>query len=518
MNKNSRIKNSSLNFVTNVIMQGISIITAFILRRVFISTLGVEFLGISSLFNNILAVLSLAEMGVGTAMSYSMYQEIANKNTEKLTQLNNYYRVIYNRIALIILIMGLALLPFLKYIVNLDREIPHLYIYYILEVVSSVVSYLFVYKTTIVNADQSGYKLSVLGIGLQILTCILQIITLLIFKKYMIYLLIGIFITFLNNFIRSSYAEKLYPFIKDKTKVLPDDEKKTIWANIKSMFAYKIGGVILNNTDNILISVIVSTTMVGIYSNYLMLYNKANACISIVFSAVLASIGNFNASANSDEKYRLFKVVDFMSYILYSFFAVGVFFCGDDIVKAVTGTTSLLLSQEILIVTIVCFYINMLKRAIAIFRETTGLFKYGKYSFLISAALNILFSIILGNLFGIFGILLATIIARVLSDLWYEPFALFKKIFKQDIKKYFLDQLFRLILVIAIVLIIIPISRLIVIDNLYIRLAVNAFITVSITSLIFFIIFRKSDEFLYLKDKIFGIAKKVIPFQRKTNN
>ena len=514
MNKNSRIKNSSLNFITNTIIQAVSILTAFILRRVFIKTLGIEFLGISGLFNNILAVLSLAEMGVGTAMSYSMYKEIANSNTEKLTELNNYYKTIYNRIAIIILVFGLCLLPFLKYIVNLDREVPHLHIYYILEIVSTVVSYLFIYKTTIVNADQSGYKLNMLSIILQIVTCILQITTLLLFKKYMIYLLIGIFITFLGNLIKSRYAEKLYPFIKDKSKTLPDEEKKSIWKNIKAMFAYKIGGVLLNHTDNILISIIVNTTMVGIYSNYLMIYNKANAIINILFSAIIASTGNFNVLANSEEKYKMYKIIDFMSYISYSFFAIGVFFCGDDLIRAVTGSATLLLSKSVLIVTIVYFYLNMLKRSIAIFRETTGLFKYGKYSMVISAILNIIFSIILGNMFGIFGVLLATIIARCLSDIWYEPFVLFKKIFSKGSSEYFLEQIWRALVVIGIILLIIPICRLNTIEHLYIRMGINAIICVSLTSLVFFLLFRKSKEFLYLKEKAFDIVGKKINFKK----
>ncbi len=510
MNKNSRMKNSSFNFITNSILQVISILTAFVLRRVFISTLGIEFLGIAGLFNNILAVLSLAEMGVGTAMSYSMYKEIANNNTEKLTQLNNYYRVIYNRIAIFVFIAGVCILPFLQYIVNLDIDVPHLYHYYILELLSVILSYLFVYKITIVNADQSGYKLNLLGIALQLLTCVFQIAALLIFKKYMLYLIIGIAVTLFNNFVRSWYAGKWYPFINDKTKELPEEEKKSIWKNIKSMFAYKIGGVILNNTDNILISILVSTVMVGIYSNYLMLYNKANACISVLFVAILASIGNFNANANSEEKYKMFKIVDFMAYISYSIFAIGVFFCGHDIVKAVTGSTTLLLSQDVLIVTIVYFYINMLKRAIAIFRETTGLFKYGKYSMIISAVLNIVFSIVLGKMFGIFGILLATSIARCLSDLWYEPYILYKKIFNVKVREYFVEQFWRLLIIIAIILFIIPIINLNQLDNLYIKLLINGIICILIPSVIFFVLFHNSDEFKYLMSKTILIVKKAL--------
>ncbi len=510
MNTNSRIKNSTLNFISNVVIQGIAFVTAFVVRRVFIQSLGVEFLGINGLFNNILTILSLAELGIGTAMSYSMYKAVKDADKDRLTGLNNYYRSLYNRIAIIVLVLGLSLLPFLQYIVKLDRMIPHLHIYYALEVVNSVISYLFVYKTTIVNADQSGYKLNYIGFGLQLITSVLQIMALLAFKKYMIYLLIGIGITFVNNLVRSHFAEKWYPFIKDKTKVLPDVEKKEIWKNIKSMFMYKISGVILNNTDNILISVIVNTAMVGIYSNYLMIYNKANVLINMVFSAIIPSVGNYNAKATPEEKYKLFNTVDFISYISYSLIAICVYFCGDDLIRAVTGTNTLLLTKNVLIVTIIYFYLNMLKRAIAVFRETTGLFKYGKYSILISAILNLIFSVILGKLYGIFGILLATIIARLLSDIWYEPFVLYRVIFHKKVGEYYGKQIFRLLVVIGIIILIIPINSVIAIDHLYFRLAIKGMITMTITLCIFILVFRKNQSYIYIKGKFRDIIMKSI--------
>ncbi len=510
MNTNSRTKNSALNFLTNVVIQSIAFVTALVVRRVFIQSLGVEFLGINGLFNNILTILSLAELGIGTAMSYSMYKAVANVDKCKLAALNNYYRIMYNRIALIIVIIGVCLLPFLSHIVKLDRNIPHLHIYFILEVVNSAVSYLFVYKTTIVNADQSGYKLNVVGSFLQLLSSFLQVISLLILKKYMVFLLIGIGITFVNNMVKSYYAEKWYPFIKDKTKVLPEKEKKEIWNNIKAMFAYKMGGVILNNTDNIIISVIINTVSVGLFSNYMMLSNKMHGIIAMLFGSIYSSIGNLNITGTLNKKKSIFNLVCFLSFWLYSLGTIGFFFCGNDIVKAISGSESFVLDNSVLIACVVLFYLNVPKQPVLLFRETTGLFKYGKYSIIASSILNILLSIVLGKIYGLFGIILATSVSRLLCDIWYEPFVLFKKIFKESSKGYFVNQLKFALVTLLSIIILYPIINSLNINHLYIKLFVEAGICFLLTNLIFLICYRKTEEYLYIKEKALYMIKKLL--------
>ena len=291
MNKNSRTKNSMINVTVSVIYQIFMLLITFITRRVFIENLGVDYLGIGGLFSNLLEILALAELGIGGAISFSMYKEIAENNQEKLKALNTYYKSLYNRIAIIVLIIGLSLLPFLKYLINLENEVQNVEVYYLIYLFNAVFSYLFVYKTTIVTADQKEYKLKAISCAFEILKAALQIISLIVFKNFLLYLFIQVFCTLLGNFIKSKMAEKWYPFIKEN-KELDKIEKNNVWSNIKSMFFYKFGGVALNNTMNLLISVLVNTTMVGYYSNYTMIYNKINSFITLFFSSILASVGN----------------------------------------------------------------------------------------------------------------------------------------------------------------------------------------------------------------------------------
>ncbi len=508
MNQNSRVKNSAFNFITNVMFQFISIITAFIIRRVFINTLGVEFLGIAGLFNNVLAVLSLAELGVGSAVSYSMYKAIAESDKDKLAALNNFYRTIYNRISICVLIIGISLLPFLKYIVKLDINVPHLYAYYVLEVLNSVFSYLFIYKTAIVNADQSGYKLNKLSIVLQIIKFVLQIVSLICFKKYMLYILAGICVTIFGNVIKSIYSEKWYPFIKDRSTQLSEVEKKEIWNNIKAMFLYRISGIVLNNTDNILISVIINTKMVGYYSNYFMINTKLHAILTMFFTSIYSSVGNLNATESKERRVFIFKVISLLSFWLYGLGTIGFYFCGEDIVRAITGSEQFVLGKDVLIACVILFYFNVLKQPILVYRETSGLFRYGKYSIVCSAILNIILSIILGLKFGVFGIVISSCISRFCCDIWYEPFVLFKRIFKESPRYYFLEQLkYAFVFGICITLLI-SINSFIDIKHLYLRLGVEAVLCFVISNLVFLLVFFKTKEFSYIKDKILLLAKK----------
>lgn len=509
MNKNSRTKNSIINMITSVGYQFSILIIAFITRRIFIENLGVDYLGIGGLFTNLLEILALAELGIGSAISFSMYKEIAENNHKKLKALNTYYKNLYNRIAIIVLVIGLTLLPFLKYLIKLENEIPNVEIYYLIYLFNTVFSYLFVYKTTIVTADQKDYKLKIVSCGIEILKAILQVISLIIFRNFLVYLLIQIFCTLLGNFIKSKLAEKWYPFIKEEEE-LPKEEKKAVWNNIKSMFFYKFGGVAMNNTTNILTSILVNTTMVGYYSNYTMIYNKINSFITLFFSSILASIGNLNVTSTNEKKYEIYKTLSFVSYWMFALASIGIFFLAEDIVTAMSGSQMFILEKSILIISVINFYIQGILHPNSTFRQTTGLFKMAKHSMLMCALLNLILAIILGNKYGLLGILLATMISRLLTNVWYEPYLLYRKFFGKNPMEYYKNEIKKAVLCIGIIFIMMPIIKLVMIEHLYIRIIVKFIICFIIPNIVFFIIFRKTKEFNYILKKIEDLIPETI--------
>ena len=294
--------------------QFLTLILSFVARTVFIHTLGAEYLGLNGIFSDVLNLLSMADLGFNTTMAYSFYKPLAEHDEEKLAGLIHFYKKVYNVIAVVVTVVGIAVIPFLKYIVNTEQEIPHLAVYYLFSLANVVISYLFVYKSTILTADQKNYKVVNISIWTSLLKTILQIFSLLLLQNYILYLAIGVAVQFFNNLMASREAQKQYPFIKMERKITKEEEK-AIFENMRSVFLYKISSTIFTATDNILISVLVGTAMTGIYSNYLMVSNKLLLIIQIIFSALTASVGNVIVREKSEKRSAAYNLSALVSVV-----------------------------------------------------------------------------------------------------------------------------------------------------------------------------------------------------------
>lgn len=438
---NSRTKNTIFNLIANIGGQIVSILLRFISRTVFIYVLGKEYLGINGLFSNILEILSLAELGVGTAIIYSMYEPLAKKDYEKLAALTNYYKVLYRKIAGIVFGVGILLIPFLEDIVNLNQDVPHLYLFYILSLLNTTCSYFCVYKTSILTADQKEYKLKVYRTIFQFVQVIAQIVVLILFKSYLIYMVTQIICLLYSNIWTAKKASKLYPNVNNNQMVkLDQEEKKDIWMNIKAMFSYKIGGVLMNNTDQILISTLINTETVGVYSNYLMITQSLTSIMGMAFTSVKASIGNLATEKNSEKEYEIFKVLELLAFWIFGGGTIGLVVLFNDFISLWVGKSYLLDEKTVLMIGL-SFYIMGVIYPISCYRETVGLFKQTKNILFYSSIINLVLSVVLGKVVGLMGILLATIIARLCTNIWYEPYKLYKCYFKRPFREYFLVHL-----------------------------------------------------------------------------
>lgn len=496
----SRIQNSQRNFYMSILSQAITLLLSFVSRTVFVRTLGMGYLGINGLFTNIISVLSLAELGVGTAIVYSMYKPLAERDTKKLAALTQYYRTLYKMIAMIVSVVGLAIFPFLDSIINLDTPIPNVKYYYLLFLGEAIVSYLIIYKTSIITADQKGYIITKNRMIANIIASVLQIAILVSIKNYVIYLMIRILIPLAANYYSSRVAFKLYPFIDDKES-LSKEERRSIWDNIKSMFLYRVGGVILNNTDNILISTLINTTLVGLYSNYSMLITRVTGFTSLIFSSVQASLGNLNVDANEKKKYRIFNILSLLSFWIYAFCSICFCILFQDFITIWLGR-EYQLSLDVVYIAVLNFYLEGVLYPIWCYRQTTGLFHETKYTMLIASSINLILSIILGKQIGLFGIFIATAISRLCTNLWYDPYILFKKYFNVSSKDYFIKQLLYILLIIVLVAIGQWLFCFLSISNMYFRFIVKMIYCILVPNIIFILCFYKTDEFRYILDHI----------------
>ena len=509
--RESRSKKATRNVIYSILQNIANILITLVARIVFVHVLDASYLGINGLFTNILGLLSMADLGMSTAMMYHLYKPIVEKDEDRISELVYFFRRIYLGVALTILVLGLLLLPFLKYIINLDHDIPHLYAYYILALLNVVITYLFVYRTTLVSADQKNYLLSRCIIVFKIITCVAQIIVLFVFRNYFIYLLVALILNFACDLYQNKIALKEYPFLRKKAKKLDKKSRKAIFRDIKALLIYRISGTLQTNTDSILISMMVGTIFVGYYSNYTLITTNIIIFISLIFNNVKASVGSVlhdKASKKSDKMF-LFDFFEFINFWTVAFASIS-FFVLSRLFMQICFGEKYVLGPFVVFAIVLNFYTANIRQTTWVFRETTGIFDQTKYITTVTAILNVGLSIVMGYKWGLSGILIATVIARMVYAWWKEPTILFREHFHTSSKKYIIRYLKRLALVLVLGGITYAACFAIPIQNKYFLIIIQAIICLLLPNAIILLIYRKTAEFQYL-------ITKMIPFERVRN-
>ena len=315
---NNSIKNSSSSVISYLILTALS----FISQTFFIRTLGKELLGLNGLFANILSMLSLFELGVGSAIIFNLYEPIAKNDIDEINSLMSFYKKAYNFIAILILVIGLFILPFIPYIVEDTTLNINLYLAYLLSLFSTVSSYVLSYKRSILYAYQKIYVINIVHSIYLILLNLIQILLLIYTKNYYYYLIVKIVCQLFENLILSFIANKYYPFIKNKAKELSKEKEKNIFIKVKAMILHKIGGILVFSTDNLIINKFLGLIAVGIYSNYNLIINSINNLVCKFVESLIPSIGNLIVKKDSEKVYDIFKKTRFINFWLSTFTAV----------------------------------------------------------------------------------------------------------------------------------------------------------------------------------------------------
>lgn len=514
MKNRSRTEYSILNILTGVGGYFLNTILGFVCRMVFVQCLAADYLGVNGLFANIITMLSLAELGVGSAIVYALYKPLAEHDEEKIASLMKVYSTAYRTIGILIGVVGLALMPFIDLIIQEQPNISEsIYLLYGISLFNTASSYFFSYRTSLLIAAQRNYIVGGINYAITILQSALQMVFLLLFRNYLGYLLIQMAGTFAYNVIVSRVAVKQFPYIRRKdVKPLPKDEKQTLFANIRDLMIYKVSSLMVNSTDNILITFFSGLATTGIASNYTLLVNTLNSLLSQVFNGLTASIGNHNASESVENRYRMFSFLNVMNFWIFGWAALGIFFCSSDLVQLCFGD-EYVLGRKIPFVMALNFFTVGMMNAVWTYKHTLGLFRYGRFTQCITGVLNIAFSIVLGTHWGLFGILIATTAARFCTNLWYDPYTLFVHGFGKKPLLYLKKHLgFCVLLLIAAAAC--QLSFLVVRGPLIVRTLLKIVLCSLVTNGIFAIAFHKTPEFQQLKSYVYKIGAKLFRRER----
>lgn len=517
-NSNSRTINSLKNIIASFGGKMISMLFSFLCRMVFVRYLSSEYLGVNGMFTSILSVLSLAELGIGSAIIFELYRVIADNNEEEAAAYMHFYSVAYKTIGIIVAVIGIMLIPFLQYFIGTAHiDLHKLTFYYCMYIFNTSSSYFFSYKSTILIADQKNYIVTLVNNCFIIIQNLLQILSLVLLGDFTIYLIIQIICTLINNFSISKIAEFRYPCIKKKVAYKLSKEKKDrLIVNIKSLMITKISGTLINSTDNLIIGAFINIVSVGVTSNFSLLISSLNSVITPIFDGLTASVGNYNVSSENNSRIKLFYTINLLNYWLYGWAAVSFAILGNDLVQVLFGS-DYLMETKIVIVMAINFYMVGMSEAVWLFKKTLGLFKYGRWMNIFTGIINIVCSIILGKLFGIFGVLVATAIARGLTNFWYDPYAVCKHGLNIPPLKYALRYIkMTSILIITYIVILILGNSLNI--GIYFSIAWKLLLCICIPNVSIFLCYRNSEEFNILTKKVKKLAKSINEKSRKNAN
>lgn len=498
MKQRSRTEYSLMNMLTGVAGFGINTVIGFVCRIIFVRTLAADYLGVNGLFTNILSMLSLAELGISSAIVYALYKPLAENDEAKIASIMNYYRKAYAAIGCFVAVVGLALMPFLDLIITDPPAIKEsIYLLYLLYLTSTTVSYFFSYRQSLLTAAQRQYIVSGYSYVITIAQSVLQIIYLLATHEYIGYLLIQIAGGITYNVWISRKAAKDYPYIKDRNAApLSREERRSLFRNIKALAINKVSGVLINSTDNIAITYFTGLSSVGFASNYTLFSTTLDSLITRLFNGLTGSVGNLNATSDDETRYRFFKALNLANFWLYGWAAIGMAFVSGDLVRWFYGDSFVLPIGIPLLLATNLFTIGML-HACYTYKSTLGLFRYGQYLLIFTGIINVALDVIFGRLWGTVGIYLATLCARLLTNLWYEPYAVYRYGLKKNPMLYLRRYLgFAAVLLLSggLCWLSCSLCRFSAVANAFVKCVICTIIPNGV----FYLCFRKTEEFRYL--------------------
>lgn len=451
--KRNRTHYAKLNSGFSLLSSILKIILGFVLKTVFIRTLGKTYLGASSLFSEILQFLSVAELGIGTAIVFSMYKAIRENDASKVQALYKLYKKCYIVIGSIILGVGLCVIPALPLLIAdyKDYDFLNLPVIYVLYLFNTVLPYfLFSYKNCILNAHQEGYFIKIVNLVVEIIKSGVLILILYLTKNFYIYLVVSIFFSIFVEFVASIIAMKKHPDIfKKNDSFLTKEEKKVIFTDIAALALYQIGGKLYAATDNMIISKMLGLDVVGVYSNYSMMILYVTTMVQSIFYALTPSVANISEE-DYEKKRDIYNKINYLVFVLFGITAICLVDLLNPFITIWLKEDSYLLEFPIVIVITLNYLLPGLVFSAGIFRDAYGLYKYGKFRPLIQGIINIILSILLGWKLGLIGIFIATTISFVLTILWFEPYIVHKRVLKLSPLKFYLKYILELIAIIAV--------------------------------------------------------------------
>ena len=493
-----RLKNSLKNIYIGVATQIIITLLGFISRRIFLDSLGSDYLGLNGLLTNVLSMLSLVEGGIGASIVYNLYKPLAEGDENEVIALVQLYKKLYGIIAILVGVLSLGLYPLLNVLIDDSATIPFLGLVYFIFIFKNMLSYLNAHKWSLINADQKGYIIARYNLLFNVITTIIKIFVLKLTANYVLFLVLELVVFGIQNIWNGRIVNRLYPYIKTKNKYNVNPHlKKELFKNVKAMFLHNIGGYCVFGTDNLLISALVNLKSVGLYSNYTMVINQLIGILKPILSGADASIGNLIATESEDKTCEIFNISYLLNFWIYGFVTIVLYNLLEPFINFWLGEGLLLDSFTFLII-LLNFYISGMRSSIISFKTKAGIFSNDQYLPLIESVINLGGSIIFAKYYGLVGIFLGTTLSTLLIPFWVQPKLVYNYVFKRNVTEYFIKYFKYLSIMIISGFITTYLCNLVTIKLLFVSLVVKGIICTFCINICFSLFLSSTVELKYL--------------------
>ncbi len=505
ISRQMRTLNSAKNLLSGIGISIITILLGFFTRKIFVDSIGVEYLGLNGLLQNILGAMTIIESGFATSVVYNMYKPIANDDRPRIIALLQLYRKVYRYMALGVFICAMAIYPFIDYFIKDAESLDYLSVVYLIFLFNSLIQYFTAYKQAIINASQKNYKLVLINITYQIGLYVAKIFILFYTQNYILYLIIESLFGIGLNIAIVQKANKLFPFIKTKIKYAVEPEvKRNIIINMKALFLSTLGGYFMHSTDNIVMSAYIGVAIVGLYSNYTLLVNTVNSLVKQILNSYSESVGNLIAIESKDKIYNVFKTTFFVNFVVVSIPVIILYNTITPFIEWWLGD-EYKLSHVTMCIILFNFYVDMMRSSALTFKFKSGIFVPDRYTTLLQGLINLVLSIWFVKYWGIVGVLAATGISILSIGFWQWPRLIYKHTFNKPLCNYFRTYLIYTIVGIIAIVASSTVCSMYEVENGLLATICSGFVTIIITVAIYFVAFRKTHPYKELQHYVAAI-------------
>lgn len=499
-----RVKSATRNIAFGYVGQLATALMSFVLRTIFVRYLSEQLLGVNSLYSNILSILNMAELGIGTALNFSLYGPVARGEKELIKSYMQMYRKAYHVIACVVTVIGLLLAPFLKYLVKEPGDITlrDLTLYYFIFLFNTVSSYFVAYKYSLVNAEQKNYIQTNINTVTKVIVVFFQIIIVVFTKNFYLYLLTDAAVQLVQKIFVSRYLDKLYPYLREKdVKPLSKEASDEVWSKTKALVFHKVGDVARLQTDAIIISSFIEVAMAGVVDNYNLVINSVSNFVNIIFNSVISSFGNLIATESKEKQFAMFRVYRFFASWIYGFSCVGYMVLLTPLIRLWLGDAWILSTAAVYCI-LIDYYFKGDRIVLSNYKTAAGVFEPDKYLALIQGAVNLVVSITLVQTpLGITGVYIGTIVSGLIANVT-KPVIIYKTCFNKSAVGYFIDTAKYLASLVTVLVLCQLIAGKLLAELSIINFILMAIIITVVFNGLYLALYGRTEEFRYLFGKI----------------